>query len=149
MKILFIEDDDNKRESICNFLRISFPSIVIDCGMSVESGVQLAVDNSYNLVLLDMTIPNFDKKGGRNGGNSFKNGGEIIIKELIDECIIFKCAIITQYETFNNETIDQISNRVRSICGSNYKGFIKYNKLDDEWKDNLKKIIKDVKNTID
>lgn len=147
MKILFIEDDDYKRNSVIAFLKENFEDISIDTGISVESGVQQGVDNHYDLILLDMTIPNFDKTAASGGGQSFKNGGEIIVRELLDEGILFKCAILTQYETFNDETIEQISDRITHRCGSNYLGYVKYNKLDEEWKDKLKKLLQNVKNT--
>ena len=63
-----------------------------------------------------MTIPNFDITEKSDGGKSYKNGGEIIVKELLDEGVDFNCAVITQYETFNDETIDQISLRIQRIC---------------------------------
>ena len=147
MKILFVEDDDHKRKSVEDFLRSVICDLSIDVGMSIESGVQLGVDRDYDLILLDMTIPNFDKTDGRNGGISFKNGGEIIVRELLDEGVTFKCAILTQYETFNNETIEEISERIQKKCGENYLGYIKYNILDEEWKDNLIKLFQNVKNT--
>ena len=147
MKILFVEDDDHKRKSVEDFLRSAICDLSIDVGMSIESGVQLGVDHDYDLILLDMTIPNFDKTDGKNGGISFKNGGEIIVRELIDEGVTFKCAILTQYETFNNETIEEISERIKEKCGENYLGYIKYNILDEEWKDNLIKLFQNVKNT--
>ena len=147
MKILFVEDDDHKRKSVEDFLRSAICDLSIDVGMSIESGVQLVVDHDYDLILLDMTIPNFDKTDGKNGGISFKNGGEIIVRELIDEGVTFKCAILTQYETFNNETIEEISERIKEKCGENYLGYIKYNILDEEWKDNLIKLFKNVKST--
>lgn len=146
MRILFVEDDDYKRNSVVSFLESSFKNIVIDTGMSIESGVQQGVNNQYDLILLDMTIPNFDKTDGRGGGQSFKNGGEIIVRELLDENVKFKCAVLTQYETFNNETIEAISDRIYNCCGKNYLGHVKYNKLDEEWKDNLKKLLQNVEN---
>ena len=57
--------------------------------------------------------------------------------------------VLTQYETFNNETIDQISNRIKQKCGNNYLGYVKYSTLNNEWKDQIKKIIAYVKNNID
>lgn len=145
MKILFIEDDKYKRESVIVFIKSLHPNTEIDTAASYESGVQKGVDNQYDLILLDMTIPNFDTSEGRTGGQSFKNGGEMIVCELLDEDIDFRCAVLTQYETFNNETIDQISERISMRCGDKYLGYIKYNKLDEEWKDNLKLLLQDVK----
>lgn len=145
MKILFIEDDKYKRESVIVFIKSLQPNTEIDTAASYESGVQMGVDNQYDLILLDMTIPNFDTSEGRTGGQSFKNGGEMIVRELLDEDIDFRCVVLTQYETFNNETIDQISERISLRCGDKYLGYIKYNKLDEEWKDNLKQLLRDVK----
>jgi DNA-binding NarL/FixJ family response regulator len=149
MNILIVEDDDKKRGSVLSYLYQEFDGLKIDEGYSVESGVQKAVDNQYDLIILDMTIPNFDKTDGKNGGNSYKNGGEIIVRELIDEDIEFRCIVLTQYETFNNETIDQISNRIKQKCGNNYLGYVKYSTLNNEWKEQIKKIIVYVKNIID
>lgn len=148
MKLLLVEDDDKKRNGVLSYLRSQFDNVEIDEGLSVESGVQLGVDNSYDLIILDMTIPNFDKTDGKNGGVSFKNGGEIIVRELIDEGVSFKCVVLTQYETFNNETIDEISNRIQTKCGENFLGYIKYSTLDDEWKEKLKNVILYVKDII-
>jgi DNA-binding NarL/FixJ family response regulator len=149
MRILLVEDDEHKMKDIIQYLNQIKRDVVIDTAFSVESGVQKAVDNPYDLILLDMTIPNFDITESSDGGKSYKNGGEIIVKELLDEDVAFKCAIITQYETFNNETIDQISQRVRSLCGDNYFGYVKYSTSDDAWKELLKKLIEDVAHTID
>ncbi|MCU6770285.1 Uncharacterised protein [uncultured Bacteroides sp.] len=147
MRVLFVEDDDNKRNSVIAYLSSVFKDdISISIGMSIASGVQLAIDEKFDVIILDMTIPNFDKTDGKDGGQSFKNGGEFIIRELIDEGVLFKCLILTQYETFNNETIDQISERIKTKCGVNYLGYVKYNKLNEEWKGQLVKLLQDVKN---
>ena len=148
MKILLVEDDEHKMKDIIQFLESTKKGVVIDTAFSVESGVQKGVDAQYDLILLDMTIPNFDITDTSDGGKSYKNGGEIIVKELVDEDVVFRCAIITQYETFNNETIEQISSRVHSLCGDNYFGYIKYSTSDDAWKDSLKKLIEYVANSL-
>lgn len=149
MKILLVEDDKHKMNDIIAYLDTFKKKIEVDTACSVESGVQSAVDNTYDLILLDMTIPNFDITEKSDGGKSYKNGGEIVVKELLDEEIDFRCAIITQYETFNNETIDQISQRISRLCQDNYYGYVKYSTDNDAWKDNLKELIEHVENTID
>lgn len=67
---------------------------------------------------------------------------------MLDEEIDFRCAIITQYETFNNETIDQISQRISRLCQKNYFGYVKYSTDNDMWKDKLKKLIEHVENIV-
>lgn len=142
MKVLIVEDDDHKLNDIINIVKNVRQDMIIETAHSVASGVQNAVDCKYDLILLDMTIPNFDQIDGSDGGPSYKNGGEMIVRELIDEGVEFKCMVITQYETFNNETIDQISERITNICGDNYLGYVKYSTMDESWKADLKAIIK-------
>lgn len=141
MRILIVEDDDHKLNDIINIVKTVKNDMRIDTAYSVASGVQNAVDNEYDIILLDMTIPNFDQIDGGDGGPSYKNGGEMIVRELVDEGVEFKCMVITQYETFNNETIDQISERITNICGDNYLGYVKYSTMDESWKADLKSII--------
>ena len=149
MKILLVEDDEHKMNDIITYLKTTIKNVNVDTACSIASGVETAIDNQYDLILLDMTIPNFDITETSDGGKSYKNGGEIIVKELLDEEIDFRCAIITQYETFNNETIDQIGQRMKELCGDNYFGYVKYSTSDNSWKDSLKKMIEYVANTLD
>ena len=148
MRILLVEDDKLKMNDIINYLKKKKKKIEVETACSVESGVQSAVDNTYDLILLDMTMPNFNITEKSDGGKSYKNGGEIVVKELLDEEVDFRCAIITQYETFNNETIDQISQRISKLCQDNYFGYIKYSTDNDAWKGKLKELIEHVENTI-
>ena len=148
MRILLVEADDHKMNDIIGYIRTLNMTIEISTARSVESGVQSAIDNSFNLLLLDMTIPNFDITEKSDGGKSYKNGGEIIVKELLDEDVDFNCAVITQYETFNNETIDQIGLRIQRLCGKKYFGFVKYNTSNESWKNDLKQMLENVESTL-
>ena len=149
MRILLVEDDEHKMNDIISYIDTLKKGIVVETARSVESGVQSAVDNQYDLILLDMTVPNFDITEKSDGGKSYKNGGEIIVKELLDEEVEFRCAVITQYETFNNETIDQISQRIRQLCGDDYLGYVKYSTNMESWRQGLKDLIEHVENLTD
>lgn len=149
MKILLVEDDEHKMNDIISYIDTLKKNIIIESARSVESGVQAAVDNQFDLILLDMTIPNFDITEKSDGGKSYKNGGEIIVKELLDEEVVFRCAVITQYETFNNETIDQIGQRIHQLCGDDYLGYVKYSTNTESWRQGLKELIEHVENIVD
>lgn len=149
MKILLVEDDEHKMNDIISYIDTLKKNIIVESARSVESGVQAAVDNQFDLILLDMTIPNFDITEKSDGGKSYKNGGEIIVKELLDEEVVFRCAVITQYETFNNETIDQIGQRIHQLCGDDYLGYVKYSTNTESWRQGLKELIEHVENIVD
>lgn len=144
MKILIVEDDLYKSEDVESFIKKEFPNIEIFFGKSYQSGLQKALSRHFDLMLVDMSIPNFDIKDNEDGGTALKNGGELILRELLDENIDFKSAIITQYETFNGETIEEIDNRLKEDCGNKYLGCIKYSAWNDDWKEYLKTTIDNV-----
>lgn len=50
MRVLFVEDDDNKRNSVIAYLSSVFnDDISISIGMSIASGVQLAIDEKFDV----------------------------------------------------------------------------------------------------
>lgn len=136
MRILIVEDDAEKAHSIENFIREKFSTISTNIVQSYHDGMEYIMNGKYDIILLDMSIPTFNEHGC-GAGDTLKNGGEIIAWELLDEKIDFKCLVITQYETFNNESLETIDNRLRRMCGDSYLGSIKYDIYNDDWKDKL------------
>ena len=49
--------------------------------------------------------------------------------------------MVTQYETFDNESIETVDAQMKKLCGEKYFGYVKYNNSDDNWKKELRKII--------
>ena len=141
MKILIVEDQMVKAYNIKTFLMESYPGIEVDVARSYQSGLERSFEGNYDMTLLDMTLPNYDIKEGEDGGITRLKGGQLIIEELIEEDIPFKCAVVTQYETFDNESIETVDAQMRKLCGGRYYGYVKYNNSDDNWKKELKKVI--------
>lgn len=147
MKILIVEDQWVKANNIKSFLEKEYDGIVVDIACSYQSGLEKSFGGGYDMLLLDMTLPNYDIKEGEDGGLTRMKGGQLIVEELIEEDIPFMCAVVTQYETFDNESIDTVDNQMRMLCGNKYFGYVKYNNSDDNWKQNLKQIFDDAFNT--
>lgn len=60
-KILLVEDDRNISEMICDyFADKSKNTILIDVASNGERGVELAYENSYDMLLLDVILPLMD-----------------------------------------------------------------------------------------
>lgn len=147
IKVLLVEDDRNKANTIITFLQETYLDIIIEHAMSYQSGVELAMTKSFDLLLLDMSIPNYDADRDNSSEDTLKNGGELIIYELLDEDVDFDCTIITQYETINDEPLSVIDERLRRLCSNKYHGYVQYQTYNDEWKKNLKINIDYVINT--
>lgn len=163
MKVLLVDDNSFKRNYIYNYIVSLKKGIIIDTALSIESGISKGLENDYDLLLLDMDLPQFDQteddksrnpsnddgKPFKDGGKIFKNGGEFIAEELIEENKDFLCSIITQYDRFSNgRTIEEIDKRLQKLCGSKYLGYIKFNIIKENWKETLKKTIENVENII-
>ncbi len=59
-KILLVEDDYNIRDMICRFFKMQSGNIAIDTADNGEDGLKKAYENSYDLLLLDVMMPELD-----------------------------------------------------------------------------------------
>ncbi len=60
-KILLVEDDADIRELICDYFDSkSNGEIIIDTAPDGQTGVEMAYENSYDLLLLDLMLPQLD-----------------------------------------------------------------------------------------
>jgi DNA-binding response OmpR family regulator len=60
-KILLVEDDPNIQEMICDyFSQKSLGKLKIDSAYDGETGVELAYETSYDLLMLDVMLPELD-----------------------------------------------------------------------------------------
>lgn len=141
MKILLIEDDKYKCEDVKSNIESCFSDILVDTVKSYKEGVMNSLYGNYDLLLIDMTLPTYDSESVSIQGDSLKNGGEMIVNEVYDEGKLVKIAIVTQYETFDGETLDVVERRLKRLCGDNYLGCVKYCSYMEDWKESLNKII--------
>lgn len=139
-KILLIEDDENKRKDIMDFIAEYYPDKETDLSMSFNAGVRKAMSGDYDLMLVDMTLPKFDKDKGSNE-RTLHNGGELLIAYLLDLGITIKSIVITQYDNFGEESLETIDKRLKVDCPECYIGAVKYNSSEDGWKYELNKYI--------
>jgi hypothetical protein len=144
MKMLLIEDDKYKCDDIKKNVQKHFPDLEVDVVKSYKAGVMGSLYGDYDLLLIDMTIPIYDSDDISNNGGSLKNGGELIVNEVYDEGKTIKFAIVTQYETFDGETLEAVEQRLYRLCGDNYLGSVKYCSYKEDWKEPLNNIIDNV-----
>ena len=142
MKILIVEDDAFKAEDIKSVILKEIRDCRIKVAKSFQSGCEVSLTDKFDLLILDMSIPNFDICSEDQGGETLKNGGELIMRELIDEGRNFNAVILSQYETFAGETIEQIDKRLKEFCQSKYMGWIKYSISNNDWQEKLLNTIK-------
>ena len=99
MRVLLIEDDENKRGQLISFLKEEIADVVVGVAASYHSGLRGVLDRSSDLVLLDMTIPTFDIGVEESGGRSQLYGGREILGKQMDRLDIrIPVIVVTQFD---------------------------------------------------
>jgi CheY-like chemotaxis protein len=146
MNFLIAEDDENKREMLRIFLRESFPKSNISEAHSYHSSMEAIINNSFDLILLDMSMPtsevsieNFD-----NEHDTFA-GREILDQMSLRE-IDTKVILVTQFDIFDvgrkNTTLEELKNDLTLNFSSIFKGVVYYRSNSDIWKNELTLLVK-------
>lgn len=100
MRILIIEDDPIKLKSLSDFLKTEYTRAEILDRMSYQSGLKLILRENFDIILLDMQLPNYDIKPGEDGYKHRPMAGRDILREIKRKRMPAKVIIITQYDTF-------------------------------------------------
>ena len=143
--ILVIEDDGNKLTQLCSFLRDSFQSVDVRTARSLQSGIKRVRESIPTLVLLDMTLPNFDATPDDAGGQTHNFGGREFLKQLDRFSIRVPVIVVTQFTTFGRGTqtieLGDLDKQLKESFRENYAGAVYYHASIHRWKEELKQLI--------
>jgi CheY-like chemotaxis protein len=144
--ILLIEDDGNKLAQLCIFLRDNFPSAEVRTARSLQGGVRQVRADVPDVVLLDMTLPNFDATPDDAGGQTHNFGGKEFLKQLDRFDIKVPVIVVTQFITFGRgpQTIEleDLDKELKTSFSPNYISAVYYHASIHRWKEELQKLIK-------
>ena len=151
IRILFVEDNTHKREKIVAYLREISPGVHIVEAHSFASGCQRLLEQEYDLVLLDISLPTYDKGAGESGGRFRTFGGREIARKIVRSGKRTMILFITQYESFSDKqrwgalALEQLGAELSEDCNEMYRGLIFYDSSKASWKDELRSAIESVK----
>lgn len=145
MRVLIVEDDDNKRSRLIEFLSESVPSASIDIAKSFQSGLRQVRDKAANLVLLDMTLPTYDIGPDESGGDMHPFGGRDFLRQMRRLNVLTPVIVVTQFETFGSgpdaTTLAALDEELKKSYGKMYLGAVYYHAAIQSWKDELRRLI--------
>lgn len=145
LRILFVEDNDHKRGRIIDFISHSFPSAEVDEAYSFTSGWQKIESSFFDLVLLDMTLPTYDRSSAESGGRVRIFGGKEIARKIFRNKIKTRVAFITQFNSFSDKgysyNFDELYKEMATDLNDTFRGMIFYNSSVSAWRDELAKVI--------
>ena len=141
-RILIIEDDQYKLEKIKKFIEEQYPRFDITVKTSFHSGFEEVVENSesYSLILLDMSMQNYDISSDEAGGDPAPLAGKSILTQMYFREIPTDVVVVTMYEHFQDGTkIKDLHSTLTEEFNENYKGYVFFSHLDnDKWMNDLK-----------
>lgn len=145
-KIILIEDDQKKIEDIKEYLHSSFGNFDLTIRESYQSGLRELLNNKYNFLLLDMSIPTWDKAPNKSSGDFKKFGGYTILQELKRKDNMLPIALISMFDEFGESdrsvTLSQIDGILKEEYPEFYNGAIYYSSSQSDWKEKLNILLK-------
>lgn len=145
MTILLIEDDQLKAETIMLFVVSQVAAAQIKHVRSFQSGLEALLTAPPDLVLLDMTLPQFDLSDGEGGDDTRHYGGRDILSEMSRADMGTPAIVVTQFDTFGKGndvlTLSELDRSLRVEFRVNYLGAVFYNASESSWREKLRKLL--------
>lgn len=149
MNILLIEDDDEKRKKITDFLLNNYNPTIMH-KKSFHSGLKELVSfKSYDCVLLDMSMPSFDiTVNDSEGGSPESFAGRKLLEQMKFRFINYPTIVITQFDSFGEykekRSLEELKNELSEKYSPIYKGTVYYSASENDWQNILKEHINSI-----
>ena len=144
--VLIVEDDDDKASKLSAYIDVTYDVKNLKVAKSLQTGLRAALSGDWNLLLLDMTMTNFDRSPSEDGGRPHHFAGREILRRLQREEVHIPAIIVTQFGRFGEEseqvTLTELKHELHSRF-QDYLGTVHYQSNVDEWKDELSRMIGD------
>lgn len=146
MNILLVEDGEYKSERVSEFLNENIINANIDVRGSYSSAAKALLSGKYQIAILDMTLPTFDKSNGSIGGDSKTYGGLDLARFIKRKKINLQFLFLSQYKSFSESAklscLDDINNIAKKEYPDLYLGSVFYEHAGFKWKDELLELVK-------
>ncbi len=147
MRFLLIEDDMHKTQHIIDHISSTFGNkISVDKVRSYQSGLEAIMTQTYDLVLLDMSLPNYDLSPTEDGYRFDAFAGRNILSEMKRKNKKTRVVVITQYVTLGDGadrmTLQELRDQLSREYPDSYRGAVYYSSSETNWKDSLNDFIK-------
>lgn len=122
MKILLVEDDQNKRERISALVASTLPHSTLASALSYRSAVEKIVNEPWDFLLLDMTLPTYDISEHEDGFQIEAFAGTNVLREMKRRQITIPTVVVTQFETLGEGAEKLSLGQLQKVLESEYPG---------------------------
>jgi len=141
-KILIVEDDEFKLESIAKCVSSRMPGIVLVFARSIVSSLrEIELDQAIEFVILDMSLPTYDVGPDESGGRPQGFGGLTVMQHLDALERRIPVLVVTQFLSFEEgDEILEVEDLKRALVDDYadlFVGLVQYSGGSSNWKDEL------------
>ena len=141
MNVFLVEDEEIKAENIAAFMAENYREIKVERFKSFQSGLKAIVTGEPDLILLDMTMTNYDVGPRESGGKERRYAGREILRQIRRRKISVPVVVITQYERFEEDgrevDLDTLRSELRDSYPANFVDALYYNASTSDWMEEL------------
>lgn len=145
MRFLVVEDDENKRRNILNFLGAFYADSIVVYSASLVTGLRELKRQGADIVILDMTLPNYDSNGPDPDGRMHAFGGKEFLRQMARMSVRSQVIVLTQFESFgeapNVTGLSDLDTDLKLKFPLHYVGAVYYHASINEWEGSLKTMI--------
>lgn len=146
MRVLVADDDDDKLEQTSEFFTHLGGVESITIAKSLQSSLRAIIEHHFDLAVLDMTMPTFDRTLSEEGGRPHAFAGREILRQMKRRQIKTPVIVLTSFDRFGDETdyttLDQLKNELQHAY-SNYIGTVQLKANVDDWRVDLHRLVGD------
>jgi DNA-binding NarL/FixJ family response regulator len=145
MRVLIAEDDQSKAKQLGEFVAAEVPEPSIITRASYQSSLDEAVNCPPDVILLDMSMPTFDRSATERGGRYRYFAGREILHEIKRKGVQTKVIVVTQFDRFgekdNAMSLPQLKKQLAAEFPCQYLGTVFYSPSESDWKGHLAQLL--------
>jgi CheY-like chemotaxis protein len=145
MRVLIVDDDDNKRRQLCRAVNDTVATPEITEGRSYQGALRARIAGNFELILLDMTMPTFDVASDDDGGRTQAYAGRELLRQMDARGVRTPTIVVTQYEQFGGEaglTLSELNTQLATLHPEVYVGSIFFDITTAKWRRELDALIR-------
>lgn len=140
MKVLLVEDFDDKANDILAFLKQEFPDFQVKRCKAYNSAQETIFEGGeqFGLILLDMSMTTYDLADDASGGMPEPQAGRDLLEGMFLREITTPVIVVTMYNVFGRKELSAFHKELLADFPQNYKDYVFYSAQRNDWKKELK-----------
>lgn len=140
MKVLLVEDYEEKANNIIEFLSQEFPAFQVERCTAYNTAQETIFENpdKFDLILLDMSMTTYDLGTDASGGKPEPTAGRDLLEGMYLREITTPVIVVTMYNVFGRKELSAFHKELLADFPQNYKDYVFYSSQRNDWKKDLK-----------